>query len=117
MGRIKSNTYEWIGVATCNMVLMVINADSYDVFLGLDFLIKIGAIVDLERKLIQVKQGPGTNVHVLPLNMVNMLQLVLEPPIQSNDILHKLIPRIFQLSLNFVVEEKSCSMGWEIQMN
>jgi len=73
MGRIKGNTCEWIGVATCNMVLMIVNANSYDVFLGLDFLIKIGAIVDLERKLIQVRQGPRTNVHVLPFNMVNML--------------------------------------------
>jgi Ethanolamine utilization protein EutJ (predicted chaperonin) len=70
MGRIKGNTCEWIGVATCNMVLMVVDADSYDVFLGLDFLIKIGAVVDLQCKLIQVRQGPRTNVHVLPLNMV-----------------------------------------------
>lgn len=116
MGRNKSSTCEWIGVATCNMVLMVVDAYSYDVFLGLDFLIKIGAVVDLQCKLIQVK-GPRTNVQVLPLNMVNMLQLVLEPPIQSNEILDKLIPRIFQLSLNAGVEGKSCSMGWEIQMN
>jgi hypothetical protein len=30
--------------------------------LGLDFLIKIGAIVDVEIGLIQVWQGPRTNV-------------------------------------------------------
>jgi hypothetical protein len=30
--------------------------------------------VDVERGLIQVKHGPGTNVKVLPLIMVNMLQ-------------------------------------------
>jgi hypothetical protein len=30
--------------------------------------------VDVERGLIQVKHGPGTNVEVLPLIMVNMLQ-------------------------------------------
>lgn len=99
------------------MVLMVVDANSYDVLLGLDFLIKIGAIVDLECKLIQVIQGPKTNVHVLPLNMVNMLQLVLEPLIQSGDVLHKLILRISQLSLNVGVGGKRCSMGWEIQMN
>jgi hypothetical protein len=38
--------------------------DSYDVLLSLDFLIKIGTIVDVERNLIQT----------LPLIMVNMLQ-------------------------------------------
>ncbi len=30
--------------------------------------------MDVERGLIQVKHGPGTNVEVLPLIMVNMLQ-------------------------------------------
>jgi hypothetical protein len=53
---------------------MVVDTDSYDVMLGLDFLIKIRAIVDVERGLIQVRHGPGANVEVLPLTMVNMLQ-------------------------------------------
>jgi len=53
---------------------MVVDTDSYDVLLGLDLLIKIGAVVDVERGLIQVKRGPGTRVEVLPLTMVNMLQ-------------------------------------------
>jgi hypothetical protein len=53
---------------------MVVDTDSYDVLLGLDFLIKIGAIVDVERGLIQVRHGPGVDVEVLPLTMVNMLQ-------------------------------------------
>ncbi len=52
---------------------MVVHIDSYDILLGLDFLIKIGAIVDVERGLIQVKHGLGANVEVLPLIMVNML--------------------------------------------
>jgi hypothetical protein len=56
------------------MTLMVVDTDSYDVLLGLDFLIKIGAIVDVERGLIQVRHGPRTNVEVLALTMVNMLQ-------------------------------------------
>jgi len=42
--------------------------------LGMDFLMKTGAIVDVERGLIQVRKGPGTNVEVLPLTMVNLLQ-------------------------------------------
>ncbi|CAK9256399.1 unnamed protein product [Sphagnum jensenii] len=37
---------------------------------------KIEAIVDIERGLIQVRKGPGDNVEVLPLIMVNLLQNV-----------------------------------------
>ncbi len=37
-------------------------------------MIKIGAIVDVERSLIQVRHGPRANVEVLPLTMVNLLQ-------------------------------------------
>jgi hypothetical protein len=37
---------------------------------------KIGAIVDVECGLIQVRHGPGANVEVLPLTMVNLLQRV-----------------------------------------
>jgi hypothetical protein len=55
---------------------MVIDMDNYDVLVGLDFLIKIGAIMDVEWGLIQVKHGRGTNVEILPLTMVNMLQIM-----------------------------------------
>jgi hypothetical protein len=55
-----------------SMVFMVIYTYNYNVLLGLDFLIKIGAVVDIERGLIHVYQGPGSNVQVLPLNMVNI---------------------------------------------
>jgi len=58
------------------MTFMVVHIDSYDVLLGLDFLMKIGAIVDVERGLIQVRKGLGDNVEVLPLTMVNLLQNV-----------------------------------------
>ncbi len=63
-----------VGGVQCTMTFMVVDTDSYDVLLGLDLLIKIGAIVDVERGLIQVRHGPGTNVEVLPLTVVNMLQ-------------------------------------------
>jgi hypothetical protein len=55
------------------MTFMVVDTDSYNVLLGLDFLMKIGAIVDMEHGLIQVRRGPRTNVEVLPLTMVNLL--------------------------------------------
>jgi hypothetical protein len=56
------------------MTFMVVDTNSYDVLLGLDLLIKIGAIVDVEQGLIQVRRGPGVDVEVLPLTMVNLLQ-------------------------------------------
>jgi predicted aspartyl protease len=37
-----------VGGVQCSMTFMVVDTDSYDVLLGLDFLIKIGAIVDVE---------------------------------------------------------------------
>jgi hypothetical protein len=63
-----------VGNVQCTMTFMVVDTDSYDVLLGLDLLIKIGTIVDVERGLIQVRHGPRTKVEVLPLTMVNMLQ-------------------------------------------
>jgi len=63
-----------VGGVQCTMTFMVVDTDSYDVLLGLDLLIKIGAIVDVERGLIQVRHEPSTKVEVLPLTMVNMLQ-------------------------------------------
>jgi len=32
----------------------------------LDFLIKIGAIIGVEKGMIQVRQGHGNNIHALP---------------------------------------------------
>jgi hypothetical protein len=58
----------------CVMTFMVVDTNSYDVLLGLDFLMKIGAVVDVERGLLQVRHGPGNNVEVLPLTVVNLLQ-------------------------------------------
>ncbi len=55
------------------MTFMVVDTDSYDVLLDLDFLIKIGAIMDVERGLIQVRHSRRANVEVLPLTMVNLL--------------------------------------------
>ncbi len=58
------------------MIFLVVDTDSYDLLLGLDFLIKIGVVVDVEKNVIQVRNGPGTEVEVLPLNVVNMLQVL-----------------------------------------
>jgi hypothetical protein len=57
---------------------MIIDMDNYDLLLSLDFFMKIGAMVDVEKGLIQIRQGLGNNIQVFPLNMVNVLHLVLE---------------------------------------
>ncbi len=43
-----------IGETSCSMVFMVVDTNSYIVLLGLDFLIKIGAVMDIKRGLIHV---------------------------------------------------------------
>jgi predicted aspartyl protease len=63
-----------VGEVKCKMTFMVVDTDNYDILLGLDLLIKIGAIVDVEQGLIQVRKGPGADVEVLPLAMVNLRQ-------------------------------------------
>ncbi len=63
-----------VGEVKCRMTFIVVDTDSYDILLGLDLLIKIGAIVDVEQGLIQVRRGPGADVEVLPLTVVNLIQ-------------------------------------------
>jgi hypothetical protein len=65
-----------VGDVQCLMTFMIIDIDSYDLLLSLDFFIKIGEMVDVKKSLTQIKQALGNNVQVLPLNMVNMLHPV-----------------------------------------
>jgi hypothetical protein len=58
------------------MIFLVVDINNYDLLLGLDFLIKIRAVVDVEKGIIQVHNGPGMEVEILPLNVVNMLQVL-----------------------------------------
>ncbi len=54
----------------------VVDTNNYDLILGLDFLIKIGAVVDVEKGVIQVRNGLGMEMEVLPLNVINLLQVL-----------------------------------------
>jgi hypothetical protein len=58
------------------MVFMVIDIDSYDLLLGLDFLMKIGIVFNVKKGIIQVCNGPWMKVEVLPFNVVNILQVM-----------------------------------------
>jgi len=73
MGRIDEVLVK-VRSVQCAMTFMVIDTDNYDILLGLDFLIKIGVIMNVEQGLIQVRHGLEANVEVLPITMVNMLQ-------------------------------------------
>lgn len=54
LGRIKGLPVR-IRKTTCSMVFMVVDKNNYNVLLGLDFLIKIKVVVDVEKGLIQVR--------------------------------------------------------------
>jgi len=53
-----------VGRIICQMIFLVVDTNNYDLLLGLDFLIKIGAIVDVEKGVIQVRNKPKTKVEV-----------------------------------------------------
>jgi hypothetical protein len=55
---------------------MIVVTNNYNLLLGLDFLIKININVYMEKRTIWIKHGLRNNIHLLLLNMVNMLQLV-----------------------------------------
>ncbi|CAK9192263.1 unnamed protein product [Sphagnum troendelagicum] len=73
LGRVEEVPVK-VGGVQCGMTFMVVDTDSYDILIGLDLLMKIGAIVDIEQGRIQVRKGPGADVEVLPLTMVNLVQ-------------------------------------------
>jgi predicted aspartyl protease len=56
MGRIDEVPMK-VGGVQCVMTFMVVDTNNYDILLELDFLIKIGAIMDVERGLIQMRHG------------------------------------------------------------
>jgi hypothetical protein len=98
LGRIEGLPIQ-IRETKCNTVFMVVNTNNYDVILGLHFLIKIGIVVDVEKGLIYVRQGLGSNVQVLPFNMVNMLKLMVEQPSHSKKYITQITLTFSHLSL------------------
>jgi hypothetical protein len=63
-----------VGNVVCNMVFLVVDINTYDLLLGLKFLMKIEVVVYVEKDTIQVRHGPRANVEMLPLNVVNIVQ-------------------------------------------
>jgi len=52
---------------------MVLDIDGYNLLMGLNFLVKIGAVVDVERGLIQITNNPGLDFQVLSPNTINVV--------------------------------------------
>jgi hypothetical protein len=73
------------------MVLLVVDMDSYELFLGLDFLMKIGVVMDVEKGIIQVWNEHGMEMEVLPLNVVNMLHVLKTSEEENNEIQKKIV--------------------------
>jgi hypothetical protein len=72
LGRI-TNIPVTLGNVVYQMVFLVVDIDTYDLLLRLDFLMKIRAVIDVEKGVIQVRNGLGVVIEVLPPNVVNML--------------------------------------------
>lgn len=83
-----------MGDIQCLMIFMVMDTNNYDLLMGLNFLIKIGAMADVEKSIIQMWQGLGNNVKILPLNMVNMMQVVKNQT--QHDIIESLDKRVVE---------------------
>ncbi len=58
----------------CSMVFLVVDINTYNFLLGLNFLMKIGAMVNAKKGTIHVRHGPRADVEMLPLNVVNIIQ-------------------------------------------
>jgi len=67
-----------VGNIQCNMVFLIVDTYSYDILLGLNFLMNFKTIVDVEKGVIEVQNGLRMAVELFPLTTVNMLQLVLK---------------------------------------
>ncbi len=57
----------------CSLVFLVVDTNTYDFLLSLDFLMKIRAMVDVEKGTIHVRHELGVIVEMLPLNVVNIV--------------------------------------------
>jgi hypothetical protein len=62
-----------VGNVVCSMVFLVVHINTYNLFLGLNFLMKIGVGFNVEKNIIQIRHGLVVNVEMLPLNVVNIV--------------------------------------------
>jgi hypothetical protein len=65
-----------VGRIIGQMVFLVVDTYNYNLLVGLDFHMNIDTNVDVGKGVIQVRNGLGIEVKILPLNVVNMLQVL-----------------------------------------
>jgi len=52
---------------------MVLDTNGYNLLMGLNFFMKIGDVMDVEKCLIQIKNWPRLDVQVVPPNIINVV--------------------------------------------
>jgi hypothetical protein len=76
-------------------VFLVVDTDTCDLLLSLNFFMKIGVVVNVEKGTIQVRHGPRADVEMLPLNVVNIIQYGETQPTSSMEHI-KSLNKMFQ---------------------
>jgi hypothetical protein len=71
MNRVE-NLHVKVGGTKCFMMFMVLDIYGYNLLMGLDFLMKIWDVMDVEKCLIQIRNGPKLDVQLLPPNTILM---------------------------------------------
>ncbi len=61
------------GGTKCLMMFTVLDTDGYNLLMGLDRLMKIGDVVDVEKGFIQIRNGPRQDVQVLLPNNITVV--------------------------------------------
>jgi hypothetical protein len=89
----------------CSMVFLVVDIDTYDLLLGLDFLMKIGVVVNVKKGTIQVRHGPGADVEMLRLNVVNFVHYGETQPTSSVEHIKSLDKMFQQLQMENLLEK------------
>jgi hypothetical protein len=57
-----------MGKVVCQMIFLIVEINNYGLFLRLDFFMKIKVVVDVEKGVIQVRNGLGMAIEVLSPN-------------------------------------------------
>jgi hypothetical protein len=80
-----------VGGTKCFMMFMVLDSNEYNLLMGLDFLMKIGDVVGVGKCLIQIKNGLGIDVQILPRNTINVVYSLTSGDESRITIMHMLV--------------------------
>jgi len=104
LGRLD-DIYVCVSNVVWNMVFLVVDIDTYNLLLGLNVFMKIGAVVDEEKGTILLKHGHRADVEMLPLNVVNIVQYGETWPTFSMEHIKNLDKMFQQLQMEDVFEK------------